>query len=34
MAVRRTLAALAAVAATLLLTGVPASAHGDRKSVV
>ncbi|MFG1655304.1 lytic polysaccharide monooxygenase [Micromonospora chersina] len=28
MAVRRTLAALAAVAATLLLTGVPASAHG------
>ncbi|MFC0028741.1 lytic polysaccharide monooxygenase [Micromonospora chaiyaphumensis] len=28
MAVRRTVAALAAVAATLLLTGVPASAHG------
>ncbi|TYB34915.1 lytic polysaccharide monooxygenase [Micromonospora sp. AP08] len=28
MAVRRTLAALAAVAATLLFTGVPASAHG------
>ncbi|MFI7282235.1 lytic polysaccharide monooxygenase [Micromonospora chersina] len=28
MAVRRTLAALAAVAATLLLTGLPASAHG------
>ncbi|MFI6328608.1 lytic polysaccharide monooxygenase [Micromonospora chersina] len=28
MAVRRTLAALAAVAATVLLTGVPASAHG------